>query len=150
MNGQRVDDLGDGQGGIGLSEQMHVVGHHFHRVDGHAVFFGGQHMSENFYYRDDLTDMVIDGLLTHLDVAFSRDQRQRIYVQHKMADMGAELWRWLENGAYFYVCGDARMAKDVDTTLTWIIRRHGWRSEDGAREYKADLVSAKRYVREVF
>jgi NADPH-dependent sulfite reductase flavoprotein alpha-component len=114
------------------------------------LFFGGQHMSENFYYRDYLTDMVIDGLLTHLDVAFSRDQRQRIYVQHKMADMGAELWRWLEDGAYFYVCGDARMAKDVDTTLTWIIRRHGWRSEDGALEYKADLIGAKRYVREVF
>jgi NADPH-dependent sulfite reductase flavoprotein alpha-component len=114
------------------------------------LFFGAQHMSENFYYRDDLLEMVSDGLLTHLDLAFSRDQRQRIYVQHKMADMGAELWRWLEDGAHFYVSGDARMAKDVDTTLTWVIRRHGWRSEEAAREYKAELIGAKRYVRDVF
>ncbi|MET0703530.1 MAG: bifunctional nitrate reductase/sulfite reductase flavoprotein subunit alpha [Mycobacterium sp.] len=115
------------------------------------LFFGDQHRAENFYYRDDLTDMVDDGLLNHLDLAFSRDQRQRIYVQHKMADQGAQLWRWLEDGAHFYVCGDAtRMAKDVDTTLTAIIREHGGMSEERAHDYKRDLVGTKRYVRDVY
>ena len=75
--------------------------------------------AENFYYRDDLEDMVRDGLLNRLDLAFSRDQAERVYVQHKMLDYGADVWRWLEDGAHFYVCGDAtRMAKDVDAALT--------------------------------
>ena len=83
------------------------------------LFFGDQHRAENFYYRDDLEDMVADGFLNHLDLAFSRDQRKRVYVQHKMIDAGAQVWRWLEDGAHFYVCGDAaRMAKDVDAALT--------------------------------
>jgi sulfite reductase (NADPH) flavoprotein alpha-component len=115
------------------------------------LFFGDQHRVENFYYRDDLQDMVRDGLLNHLDLAFSRDQVDRIYVQHKMLDAGAELWRWLEDGAHFYVCGDAsRMAKDVDAALTTIIRRHGALTEDAAHDYKRDLVAEKRYVRDVY
>ena len=115
------------------------------------LFFGDQHRDENFYYRDDLTDMVNDGLLSHLDLAFSRDQKQRIYVQHKMIDHGAQLWRWLEDGAHFYVCGDAsRMAKDVDTALTDIIRTHGGMSEERAHDYKRGLVADKRYVRDVY
>jgi sulfite reductase (NADPH) flavoprotein alpha-component len=115
------------------------------------LFFGDQHRAENFYYRDDLEDMVRDGLLNHLDLAFSRDQVDRIYVQHKMLDAGAELWRWLEDGGHFYVCGDAsRMAKDVDAALTTIIRRHGALTEEAAHDYKRDLIAEKRYVRDVY
>ena len=115
------------------------------------LFFGDQHRSDNFYYRDDLEDMVRDGFLNRLDLAFSRDQAQRVYVQHKMLDYGADLWRWLDDGAHFYVCGDAgRMAKDVDTALTTIIKKHGRMSDESARDYKRTLVAAKRYVRDVY
>jgi sulfite reductase alpha subunit-like flavoprotein len=115
------------------------------------LFFGDQHRAENFYYRDDLEDMARDGLLNRLDLAFSRDQARRVYVQHKMSDYGADVWRWLEDGAHFYVCGDAsRMAKDVDDTLTSIIRTHGRLSDDATRDYKRELVATKRYVRDVY
>jgi sulfite reductase alpha subunit-like flavoprotein len=125
------------------------------RALGHAgrnwLFFGDQHRSENFYYRDDLEDMVRDGLLNRLDLAFSRDQADRVYVQHKMLDYGADVWRWLDDGGHFYVCGDAsRMAKDVDSALTAIIRKHGSMSEEGAHDYKRELVADKRYVRDVY
>ena len=125
------------------------------RVLGHGgrnwLFFGDQHRSENFYYRDDLEDMVSDGFLSRLDLAFSRDQADRVYVQHKMLDRGAEVWRWLDDGAHFYVCGDAgRMAKDVDAAMTTILRTHGGMSEDTARDYKRELVAQKRYVRDVY
>jgi sulfite reductase (NADPH) flavoprotein alpha-component len=115
------------------------------------LFFGDQHRSENFYYRNDLEDMVRDGFLNRLDLAFSRDQADRVYVQHKMLDYGADVWRWLDDGGHFYVCGDAnRMAKDVDSALTAIIRRHGSMSEEHAHDYKRELVAAKRYVRDVY
>ncbi|QEM47077.1 bifunctional nitrate reductase/sulfite reductase flavoprotein subunit alpha [Mycolicibacterium grossiae] len=115
------------------------------------LFFGDRHRAENFYYRHDLEDMVDDGLLNRLDLAFSRDQAERIYVQHKMTDYGADVWRWLEDGAHVYVCGDAtRMARDVDDALLAIIRRHGALSDDAARDYKRELVAAKRYVRDVY
>ncbi len=125
------------------------------RALGHAgrnwLFFGDQHRSENFYYRDDLEDMVRDGFLNRLDLAFSRDQADRVYVQHKMLDYGADVWRWLDDGGHFYVCGDAsRMAKDVDSALTAIIRKHGSMSEEGAHDYKRELVADKRYVRDVY
>jgi sulfite reductase (NADPH) flavoprotein alpha-component len=115
------------------------------------LFFGDRHRSENFYYRDDLADMVRDGLLNRLDLAFSRDQPARIYVQHKMLDYGVDVWRWLEDGAHFYVCGDAsRMAKDVDAALTTIIKTHGAMSEEAAHDYKRELVASHRYVRDVY
>lgn len=114
------------------------------------LFFGDRHRAENFYYRDDLEDMVTDGFL-RLDLAFSRDQPKPVYVQHRMREHGAQLWRWLERGAHLYVCGDAtRMARDVDDALTAIIRRHGGMSESAARQYKKDLVADKRYVRDVY
>jgi sulfite reductase (NADPH) flavoprotein alpha-component len=131
----------------GFLQERRALGH----TGPNWLFFGGRHRAENFYYQADLVDMVTDGLLSHLDLAFSRDQRQRIYVQHKMADQGAQLWRWLEDGAHFYVCGDAtRMAKDVDTALTTIIRKHGSMSEERAHDYKRALVADKRYVRDVY
>ena len=125
------------------------------RALGHSgrnwLFFGDQHRSENFYYRDDLEDMVRDGFLNRLDLAFSRDQADRVYVQHKMLDYGADVWRWLDEGAHFYVCGDAsRMARDVDAALTSIIETHGGMSHEKAHEYKRELVADKRYVRDVY
>lgn len=128
---------------------------HDRRADGHAgrnwLFFGEQHETTDFYYRDELLGMRDDGFLTRLDVAFSRDQRQKIYVQDRMLEHGVELWRWLQDGAHLYVCGDAsRMAKDVDDTLTTIARRHGGLSEEDAAEFKKGLVAQKRYVRDVY
>ncbi|WP_127474636.1 bifunctional nitrate reductase/sulfite reductase flavoprotein subunit alpha [Microbacterium sulfonylureivorans] len=128
---------------------------HDRRADGHTgrnwLFFGEQHAATDFYYRDELESMRDDGFLTRLDLAFSRDQRQKIYVQDRMVEHGLELWRWLQDGAHLYVCGDAsRMAKDVDDTLVTIAQRHGGLSEDAAVEYRKSLVSQKRYVRDVY
>lgn len=115
------------------------------------LFFGDQHRTQNFYYREDLQDMVDDGFLNRLDLAFSRDQPKRVYVQHKMLDYGVDVWRWLDDGAHFYVCGDATtMAHDVDDALTDIIRTHGRMSADAARDYKREMVAEKRYVRDVY
>src|SRR5690606_22796443 len=87
------------------------------RADGHPganwLFFGAQHEATDFYYREELLAMHEDGFLTRLDVAFSRDQRNKVYVQDRMLAHGRELWRWLDDGAHVYVCGDAaRMARD--------------------------------------
>ncbi|MHC2999071.1 molybdopterin-dependent oxidoreductase [Microbacterium sp. HJ5] len=128
---------------------------HDRRADGHTgrnwLFFGEQHAATDFYYRDELEAMREDGFLTRLDLAFSRDQRQKIYVQDRMVEHGLELWRWLQDGAHVYVCGDAsRMAKDVDDTLVTIARRHGGLSEEAAVEYRKSLVAQKRYVRDVY
>ncbi len=115
------------------------------------LFFGDQHAAQNFYYRSELEDMFRSGHLSRLDLAFSRDQRERIYVQHRMIEHGAELWSWLRDGAHFYVCGDAaRMAKDVDDALLRIARIHGQLDEDGALAFKKQLVAEKRYVRDVY
>ncbi|MFE6919970.1 molybdopterin-dependent oxidoreductase [Nocardia sp. NPDC057663] len=115
------------------------------------LFFGDQHAAQNFYYRSELEDMFRSGFLTRLDLAFSRDQRERIYVQHRMIEHGAELWSWLRDGGYFYVCGDAaRMAKDVDDTLLRIAQIHGKLDEAGALAFKKQLVAEKRYVRDVY
>jgi NADPH-dependent sulfite reductase flavoprotein alpha-component len=115
------------------------------------LFFGDQHRSDNFYYRDELESMVDDGFLNRMDLAFSRDQANRVYVQHRMLDYGADLFRWLDEGAHFYVCGDAsRMARDVDAALTSIIKRHGGMSEEAAHDFKRELVADKRYVRDVY
>jgi sulfite reductase (NADPH) flavoprotein alpha-component len=131
----------------GFLQERRALGH----TGPNWLFFGDQHRTEHFYYRDDLEDMVRDGLLNRLDLAFSRDQPDRIYVQHKMSDYGADVWRWLEDGAHFYVCGDATsMAKDVDDALTAVIRTHGGLSGDAAHEYKRELVATKRYVRDVY
>ncbi|WP_280416663.1 bifunctional nitrate reductase/sulfite reductase flavoprotein subunit alpha [Nocardia carnea] len=115
------------------------------------LFFGDQHAAQNFYYRTELEDMFRTGHLSRLDLAFSRDQRERIYVQHRMIEHGAELWSWLREGAHFYVCGDAaRMAGDVDDALLRIARVHGKLDEDGALAFKKQLVAEKRYVRDVY
>ncbi|MFM0300162.1 bifunctional nitrate reductase/sulfite reductase flavoprotein subunit alpha [Paraburkholderia sediminicola] len=115
------------------------------------LFFGEQHAATDFYYRDELEEMRDSGVLTRLDVAFSRDQTEKIYVQDRMREQGAQLWAWLEEGAHFYVCGDAsRMARDVDTTLKEVVARHGGMSEEKAADYVARLAQEKRYVRDVY
>uniref|UniRef100_UPI000A4A119F hypothetical protein n=1 Tax=Aldersonia kunmingensis TaxID=408066 RepID=UPI000A4A119F len=84
-------------------------------------------------------------------LAFSRDQRERIYVQHRMIEHGAELWSWLQDGAHLYVCGDAsRMARDVDDTLVRIAEVHGKLDRDAALAFKKRLTSEKRYLRDVY
>ena len=125
------------------------------RALGHAgrnwLFFGEQHRSDNFYYRDELEDMARDGLLNRLDLAFSRDQADKVYVQDRMREHGAEVWRWLDDGAHFYVCGDAtRMAKDVDAALTTIIETHGGMSHERRTTSSASWRPQKRYVRDVY
>jgi sulfite reductase (NADPH) flavoprotein alpha-component len=115
------------------------------------LFFGEQHEATDFYYRDDLERWTTSGHLTRLDLAFSRDQDAKIYVQHRMSEYGAELYRWLERGAHVYVCGDAsHMAKDVDATLREIVAWHGSMSRDMADDYVKALVAEKRYVRDIY
>ncbi|MET1535063.1 bifunctional nitrate reductase/sulfite reductase flavoprotein subunit alpha [Burkholderia sola] len=115
------------------------------------LFFGEQHAQTDFYYGDELSAMRDSGFLTRLDLAFSRDQADKVYVQDRMREQGAELFAWLEEGAHFYVCGDAaRMAKDVDTALKAIVATHGGMSDEAANDYVARLSKARRYMRDVY
>ena len=115
------------------------------------LFFGDQHAASDFLYRDELEEMKADGLLTRLDTAFSRDQAAKVYVQHRMLENSRELFAWLEEGACFYVCGDAkRMARDVDAALHKVIETAGSRSAEQAAEYVAKLQAGKRYQRDVY
>jgi sulfite reductase (NADPH) flavoprotein alpha-component len=115
------------------------------------LFFGDQTRTCDFLYEELLTNWQKEGFLTRLDLAFSRDQQEKIYVQNRMLEGGAELWSWLEAGAHFYVCGDAsRMAKDVDAALHMIVEKHGGKSADEAKAYVAKLKSDKRYQRDVY
>jgi len=115
------------------------------------LFFGDQKYNEDFLYQLEIQDHLKSGALSKLDVAFSRDQPEKVYVQHKMAEQAAELWAWLEKGAHFYVCGDAsRMAKDVNDTLLDIISTQGNKTAEEAAEYLAALKKDKRYQRDVY
>lgn len=115
------------------------------------LFFGDQKESTDFLYRDELTDLHRDGLLTKLDLAWSRAQAAKVYVQNRMLEHAAELWSWLEAGAHFYVCGDAnRMAKDVHAALLKVIETAGAKTPEAAETYLASLTAAKRYARDVY
>ncbi|MCF2857091.1 sulfite reductase subunit alpha [Pseudoalteromonas sp. SMS1] len=115
------------------------------------LFFGDRTKANDFLYQQELEQMQENGTLTRLDLAFSRDQKDKIYVQDKMRAQGQALFTWLERGAYVYVCGDAfRMAKDVDKALHDIIEQHGSMSSAQAQEYIARLKKQKRYVRDVY
>ena len=115
------------------------------------LFFGDQKYNEDFLYQLELQDHLKSGALSKLDVAFSRDQPTKVYVQNKMQENAAELWAWLEKGAHFYVCGDAsRMAKDVNDTLINIISEQGGKSPEEADEYLKALKKDKRYQRDVY
>jgi sulfite reductase (NADPH) flavoprotein alpha-component len=115
------------------------------------LFFGEQRASTDFYYREELEAMQRDGSLHRLDTAFSRDQAEKVYVQNRMIENGAMLWRWLEEGAHFYVCGDGnRMAKDVDAALRQVAQTEGGLGTDAAAAYVAKMAQDKRYVRDVY
>ncbi|MBA4187405.1 MAG: sulfite reductase subunit alpha [Planctomycetaceae bacterium] len=115
------------------------------------LFFGDQRRDTDFLYRYELEAYQQSGLLTRLDTAFSRDQAEKVYVQHRMMESAKELWDWLESGAHFYVCGDARrMALDVDHALHAIVAEQGGMSVDDAKEYIRKLSKAKRYQRDVY
>ncbi|WP_217211522.1 bifunctional nitrate reductase/sulfite reductase flavoprotein subunit alpha [Streptomyces sp. AC550_RSS872] len=132
---------------VGFLEERRVLGHQAPNW----LFFGEQHRASDFYYEDELTALLDEGALARLDTAFSRDQRNKVYVQDRMREHGPELWRWLQDGAHFYVCGDAsRMAKDVDQALRDIAVAHGGLAEAEASAYVKQLAAAKRYVRDVY
>lgn len=115
------------------------------------LLFGDRNKATDYIYQDEIEVMQTSGLLTRLDLAFSRDQEEKIYVQDKMRDNGAEMFVWLEKGGSFYVCGDANyMAKDVDKALHELIEKHGNKTAEQAIEYINQMKKEKRYVRDVY
>ncbi|MCV7286364.1 sulfite reductase flavoprotein subunit alpha [Mycolicibacterium wolinskyi] len=115
------------------------------------LFFGDRRRATDFLYGDELEGFVESGTLTRLDLAFSRDQDTKVYVQQRMSENANELFAWLQDGAHVYVCGDAdRMAKDVDATLHAIVARCGGMDADAAHAYVNDLIKTHRYVRDVY
>ncbi|MBQ4767642.1 NADPH-dependent assimilatory sulfite reductase flavoprotein subunit [Pectobacterium versatile] len=115
------------------------------------LFFGNPHFTEDFLYQVEWQRYVKDGLLTHIDLAWSRDQANKVYVQDKLREKGAEVWRWIQDGAHLYVCGDAnRMAKDVERALLDVIVEHGGMDSEQADEFLSDLRLERRYQRDVY
>ena len=115
------------------------------------LFFGDQKSATDFLYREELEAWQAEGVLHRLDTAFSRDQADKIYVQHRMLEAAQELFEWLEQGACFYVCGDAsRMAKDVDAALHKVVETAGGKSPEEAAAYVAELKTSKRYRKDVY
>src|SRR6266550_3649419 len=116
------------------------------------LFFGSQHEKCDFAYREEFEAFKKEGILTRLDCAWSRDQPEKVYVQHRLLKNAAEIWKWLDaEGAHFFVCGDARrMAKDVDAALRKIVQEHGGKTEQQTNEYVEKLKADKRYKRDVY
>jgi sulfite reductase (NADPH) flavoprotein alpha-component len=115
------------------------------------LFFGEQREKCDFFYEDEFVAAQKCGALTRFDTAFSRDQAYKIYVQHRMLEHGKEIFAWLEEGAHFFVCGDAaRMAKDVDSALLQIVEKEGGKTPEQAAEYVENLRQQKRYKRDVY
>ncbi|HAU3359206.1 TPA: NADPH-dependent assimilatory sulfite reductase flavoprotein subunit [Salmonella enterica subsp. salamae] len=115
------------------------------------LFFGNPHFTEDFLYQVEWQRYVKEGLLSRIDLAWSRDQKEKIYVQDKLREQGAELWRWINDGAHIYVCGDARrMAKDVEQALLEVIAEFGGMDLESADEYLSELRVERRYQRDVY
>ncbi|MGI1835657.1 assimilatory sulfite reductase (NADPH) flavoprotein subunit [Bacillus altitudinis] len=115
------------------------------------LFFGDQHFVTDFLYQTEWQKWLKDGVLTKMDVAFSRDTEEKVYVQHQMKKQSKELFEWLEQGAYVYICGDEKhMAHDVHNTLLSIIQEEGAMSKEKAESYLANLQQQKRYQRDVY
>ncbi|MFF6010148.1 NADPH-dependent assimilatory sulfite reductase flavoprotein subunit [Rahnella sp. R3(2024)] len=115
------------------------------------LFFGNPHFTDDFLYQVEWQRYVKDGLLTHISLAWSRDQAEKVYVQDKLREQGAEVWQWLQEGAHVYVCGDAnRMAKDVEQALLEIIAEYGVMDLETADEYLSELRLDRRYQRDVY
>lgn len=115
------------------------------------LFFGNPHFTEDFLYQVEWQNYLKQGVVSRIDLAWSRDQAQKIYVQDKLREQGAEVWRWIQEGAYLYVCGDAsRMAKDVEQALLEIISQHGAMESESADEFLSELRLNRRYQRDVY
>ena len=115
------------------------------------LFFGNPHFTEDFLYQVEWQRYVKEGVLSRIDLAWSRDQQQKVYVQDKLREQGAELWRWINDGAHIYVCGDAnRMAKDVEQTLLDVIAEFGAMDAEAADEFLSELRVERRYQRDVY
>ncbi|CAM7506450.1 NADPH-dependent assimilatory sulfite reductase flavoprotein subunit [Klebsiella michiganensis] len=115
------------------------------------LFFGNPHFTEDFLYQVEWQSYVKEGVLSRIDLAWSRDQQQKVYVQDKLHEQGAELWRWINDGAHIYVCGDAnRMAKDVEQTLLEVIAEYGAMDAEAADEFLSELRVERRYQRDVY
>lgn len=115
------------------------------------LFFGNPHFTEDFLYQVEWQRYVKEGVLSRIDLAWSRDQQQKVYVQDKLREQGAELWRWINDGAHIYVCGDAnRMAKDVEQTLLEVIAEFGAMDAEAADEFLSELRVERRYQRDVY
>jgi sulfite reductase (NADPH) flavoprotein alpha-component len=115
------------------------------------LFFGDRSFETDFLYQADWLAWRKQGVLTRIEVAFSRDQAQKVYVQHRLQECGAAIWSWLEEGAHIYVCGDAQhMAPDVHRALLQIVERHGGHSAERATEYFSQLQRDRRYQRDVY
>lgn len=115
------------------------------------LFFGNQHFEYDFLYKQELSRFLDSGALTKLDLAFSRDGAEKVYVQHRLVEQGAEVWRWIEEGAHLYICGDARhMAVDVEQALLTVAAQHGKLSPEEAKQYLSALAKAKRYHKDVY
>ncbi len=115
------------------------------------LYFGDWNVDHHYYYKDEWQTYLDAGQLQHLDVAFSRDQEYKIYVQHLIEKNAEETWKWIDGGAHFYVCGDAnRMAKDVDAALHKCIAEQGGKGEEGAAEYVKQMTKDGRYQRDVY
>lgn len=132
---------------VGFLAEREALGH----TGDNWLVFGEQHEATDFWYREELEVWRAAGVLTRLDTAFSRDQRQKVYVQDRLREQGPALWSWLERGASVYVCGDAaRMAPDVDAALREVVARHGGLAEDEAAAYVKRLAAERRYARDVY
>jgi len=115
------------------------------------MFFGDQTFTQDFLYQVEWQNYLKSGLLTRMDVAFSRDQAEKVYVQDRLKEQASDVFSWLERGAHLYICGDAnRMAKDVHQTLVEIIQEHGKLSVEQAEDYLKSLRSNKRYQKDVY
>ncbi|MGL4684941.1 MAG: NADPH-dependent assimilatory sulfite reductase flavoprotein subunit, partial [Hafnia alvei] len=115
------------------------------------LFFGNPHFTEDFLYQVEWQRFVKDGVLSRIDLAWSRDQKHKVYVQDKLREQGAEVWRWIEQGAHIYVCGDAnRMAKDVEQALLELLAEHGGMDAEQADEFLSELRVERRYQRDVY
>ena len=115
------------------------------------LLFGERTRKHEYLYREEWENYLTNGDLSVLDLAFSRDQAEKIYVQHKMAEKSEELWKWIDSGSYFYVCGDAEcMAKDVEAQLLEIFQKHGKMSEEAAKMYLKRIKKEKRYQKDVY
>jgi sulfite reductase (NADPH) flavoprotein alpha-component len=115
------------------------------------LYFGHQRSNYDFFYEDELVAMRSAGLLTRLTLAWSRDAEEKTYVQHRMREVGRDLWSWLADGAHVYICGDAtRMAKDVERTLVDVIAEHGARTPAEAASFLAEMKKQDRYQTDVY